>query len=636
MTRRFLGVPWLFAVAYAAVGFSLYFAIGVVAEHGLGLTPLVFLVAGVLFILATLSYVEGGAMFLERGGSSTLARHAFNEVVSFIAGWAILIDFIVVVSLAAVSVPHYLSPLWDGFTHGWGEIAMAAIVIAIVTLANVRGVTGRMRQWPLVMLALADIGLQLAVIVVGAIVAFHPDLLTTGVDLFGQPSWRELAEALGLATLAFAGIEAASDLAPDLEWEPRDLGRVVGAGAVVLPLVYAGMTAVALMAVPVMTGAGGPHTELAGRYIEEPILGVVKSFDPHALSVIMQVAVVAIAPVVLAWAAGTSMLGLSRHVYVLATHRQVPSWLGKLGPRSTPYVAILAAGVIAFGLAIPGDVRLLAGLYAFGATLAVAIAHLSVIRLRMTDPNAERPFRIPFDIRVGNTRLPLLAIVGAVLMLLLWVAVLVFRAKARWVGGGWMLFGIVGYVIYRRVVEGTGIQTAVAVPERALRKNVPEVEYERILVPVFGSRLDDEIMGMAGRLADAADEPGERPPRLEVIYVMDLPLTVPLDAPPPRDRLAEAEAVLRRAREVGEEYETVEVDTAVVPARNVGAGIVQEARRRDVEAIVMGGEPPTRVRGGAVLGGVRGARPREIGEITEYVLRKAPCPVLITAPPEEG
>ena len=126
LTRRVLGVPWLFAVAYSAVGFSLYFSIGVVADRGLGLTPLIFLAAGLLFVLATLTYVEGGAMFLERGGSSTLARHAFNELVSFIAGWAILIDYIIVIALAAVSVPHYLSPIWGGFTHGWAEIAVAA------------------------------------------------------------------------------------------------------------------------------------------------------------------------------------------------------------------------------------------------------------------------------------------------------------------------------------------------------------------------------------------------------------------------------------------------------------------------------------------------------------------------------
>ena len=163
-------------------------------------------------------------------------------------------------------------------------------------------------------------------------------------------------------------------------------------------------------------------------------------------------------------------------------------------------------------------------------------------------------------------------------MALLWLAVVVFHARARWVGGGWMLFGIVAYVIYRGFVERTSLTKRVSVPEEALRKEVREAEYGNILVPIFGSELDDDIVSTAGRLADAADEPGEERPRLEVIYVVEQPLTVPLDAPPPKERLEAAEAALQRAREVGEEYESVEVDTDLVSAR--GRWGLGSSRRR--------------------------------------------------------
>jgi APA family basic amino acid/polyamine antiporter len=634
LSGRFPGIPLQTAVAYAAIGFSLYFSIGVVARLGLGLTPVIFLAAGLLLVLATLTYVEGGAMFAERGGSASFARHAFNELISFIAGWAILIDYIIVVSFAAIAIAHYLSPIWDGFAHGWVEIAVAAWAIAFGVAINIGGFTRYVRQRPLIAVALADVMLQIGVIVAGAIVAFHPDRLTDHVELFTSPSARHLLEALAVATLAFAGIEAASDLAPDFRWRPKDLRTVVAGSALALPLIYAGMAAIALMAVPVVGGPHGPHTALGGKFIEEPVLGVVMSYEPGWLSTVLQVGVVAIAPVVLTWAVSTSMLGLSRHVYVLATNRQVPSWLGRLGSRSTPYIAILAAAVIAFALAIPGDVRLLAEIYAFGATLAITIAHLSIVRLRWTQPDRERPYRIPFELNVAGRRLPLPAILGALLMALLWLAVVIFHARARWVGGGWMLFGVAAYVVYRKYVERTSLTKRVSVPEEALRKAVREAEYGNILVPIFGSELDDDIVGTAGRLADAADEPGEERPRLEVIYVVEQPLTVPLDAPPPKERLERAEAALERAREVGEEYESVEVETDLVAARTLGAGIVEEARRRDVEVIVMGGEPPSRVRGGPVLGGRGGSRPPEVGEVTEYVLNKAPCRVLLTAPPE--
>ena len=637
MTRRFLGVPWLFAVAYSAVGFSLYFAIGVVADRGLGLTPLIFLAAGVLFVLTTLTYTEGSVMFLERGGSTTMARYAFNELVSFAAGWAILIDYVIVIALAAITVPHYLAPISDSFSHSGGEVLTAGAVIAVVAGINMLGVTGRGRQRVLVVLALADLALQLAVIGVGAAVAFEPDLLTAELDLFASPSLEDVIYAAVIATVAFAGIEAASDLAPDLEFEPPDLKRVLTAGAVLVPLVYAAMAVVALMAVPVVATPQGPETELAGRFIDDPIMGVVQSYEPAWLADVMRWAVAVVAPVVLVWAASTSMLGVSRHMYVLATNRQIPSWLGKLGrEHTTPYVAIGIAAVMAFGLVIPADIEFLAGVYAFGALLAISIAHLAVIRLRVIDAERERPYRIPLDVMVRGHRLPLPAMIAAVITILAWASVIAFHDGARYLGGGWMVFGLVGYVIYRRVVEGTSVTKRVTVPAEALMKEPPEVEYGSILVPIFGTELDDDIVGTAGRLAAAAepDSPDGRGSRLDVIYVMALPLTVPVDAPAPKEQRERAETALRRAREVGEEYESVDVATDIVSARTVGAGIVEAARTRGVEAIVMGGEPPTRVRGGAILGGIGASRPPEIGEVTEYVLRKAPCRVLLTAPPE--
>jgi basic amino acid/polyamine antiporter, APA family len=636
LARRFLGAPLLFAIAYSAVGFSIYFALGVVADRGLGLTPLIFLAAGLLFVFATMTYIEGAAMYRDPGGSSTLARHAFNELVSFIAGWAILIDYIIVIALAAVSTPHYLGPIWGGFTHGGGEVAIAVGVVAVAGVINARGHTGQGRQGVLIGLALGDLALQVLVIAVGAVVVWDPGVLTAELDPFTSPSLEDAVYALVIATVAFAGIEAASDLAPDLDFRPGDLTWVVKTTTLLLPLAYAGIAAVALMALPVTGGPDGPETALGGPYIDDPVLGVVQSYEPAWLSTAMEVAVVAVAPAVLVWAAVTTMLGLSRHVYVLATNRQIPSWLGKLGRRrATPFVAIWSAAAICIALVIPGDVEMLAGVYAFGATLAIAIAHLSIVRLRITQPDRPRPFRAPLNVSIGDHRLPLPALIGAALMFPAWVSVIAFHDTALYVGGGWMLVGIVGYVVYRLVVEQTPLTRRVTVPAEALVKDAVDVEYGGILVPVFGTTLDDDIVSTAGRLADAALDPGETPPRLEVVYVLEVPLTIPLDAPPPAERMRVANRALERAQQIGEEYETVEVATSVVRARDTGAGIVQAARERDVEVIVMGAEPPTKVRGGAILGGIGGSRPAEIGPVTEYVLRKAPCPVLVTAPPAE-
>jgi basic amino acid/polyamine antiporter, APA family len=638
LLQRGLGVPGLFVAVYSAVGFSIYFALGVVADRGLGLTPLIFLAAGLLFVLTTLSYVEGGAMFRERGGSSSFARHAFNELIAFIAGWAILIDYLIVAALAAISVPHYLEPLTGDLSSSGMEIAVAAAVIIAACLLNAFNITGRGRERPLAILALADIALQLAVIGVGVLAVFHPERLTDQLDLFTDPSFQDVTYAAVVAMLAYAGIEAASDLAPDIEVHPRDLKRIVSVGAVAVPLVYAGMAAIALMAVPVVAGPDGPQTALGNEFVEAPVLGVVSAYDPAWVSDAMRWLVALVAAPVLFWAVTTALLGVSRHMYTLAINRQIPSWLGKLNSRhATPHVAIAISGAIALGLVLPTDVKLLAGLYAFGAMLAITIAQLSIIRLRVKEPDRPRPFRVPFDLTWRGARLPVPALFAALLSGLAFLSVLAYHDTARWVGGGWMAFGLLFYVVYRKLVEGTTLTKRVSVTEKALTKQVPELSYRNILVPVFGTKLDDDIVATAGRLAAAEEESrdGEGPQtHLDLVYVIEVPLTEALDAELDQEVERAAARALRRASDVGEEYADVRVTAEAVRARDVGVGIVEAARRSGAEAIVIGGEPPTKIRGGATLGGIGAAKPAEIGAATEYVLKKAPCRVLLTAPPE--
>ena len=344
-------MPGLFVAVYSAVGFSIYFSLGVVADRGLGLTPLIFLAAGLLFVVTTLSYVEGGAMLRERGGSSSFARNAFNELIAFIAGWAILIDYLIVAALAAISVPHYLEPISSNLSEAGWEIGIAGAVIVAACVLNMLNITGRSRERPLAILALADIALQLAVIVVGVLAVFHPDRLTDQINLFTSPDFHDIVYASVVAMLAYAGIEAASDLAPDINVNPRDLKRIVSVGALAVPLVYAGMAAIALMAVPVVAGPNGPETALGHRYVEAPVLGVVSAYHPVWVSDAMRWLVVIVATPVLFWAVTTALLGVSRHIYTLAINRQIPSWLGKLNSRhATPQVAIAISGVIAIGL----------------------------------------------------------------------------------------------------------------------------------------------------------------------------------------------------------------------------------------------------------------------------------------------
>jgi len=629
------GALWLLTITWASVGFSIYFALGVVAKHGLGLTPVIFLVAGLLFVLTMFTYIEGSAMLRERGGSSAFARHAFNETLAFIAGWAILLDLLIVIALAVLSVPSYLEP-FTGDLDGtvWGAAIILAVVVYVAGM-NVIDVPARRRPWFLLVLAGADLLVQLLVLVVGIFVVLNPSLLTDSLDLWSSPGVEDVIYAAVLAMLAYTGIEAVANLIPDLDLDPERFGKVITRTVWLVPVIYAGIATIALMALPVLSGPDGPSTELGTTYLDAPILGVVSAFDPTWLADAMRLMVAFVASLTLIWAANTAMLGVSRHVYSLAVNRQIPSWLGQLGDRyETPFKAILICAVIVFGLAMTGDIEMLAGLYAFGATLAITIANLSVIKLRFSRPEAERPFSIPFSVRLGSGSLPLPAVAGAVLGALALVSVLIYHDSARWVGGAWLLFGVGSYAVYRLVFEQIGMNRHVTVDPRSLTRPHLKPGLSRIMVPVFGTDIDEDIVSTAGLLAiDPRSDGSGGGAELVILYTIEVPLSLGIHDPLPEGVEAEAVRATERAAEIAREYSGVKVRTRISRVRRTGSGIVFAAGDMRADAIVLGAEPPNAIRGGARLGGVGEARPEEVGPVTAYVLKRAPCQVLLTAPP---
>jgi APA family basic amino acid/polyamine antiporter len=393
-----------------------------------------------------------------------------------------------------------------------------------------------------------------------------------------------------------------------------------------------------VMAFPVHGG----HTDLATRFANAPMVGIVSRMHPHWLAETLRYVVAALGSLTLVAAANSAMLGLSRLAYSLSTNRQIPSGLGRLHPqRSTPYVLIILAGIIAAGLVVPEDLDFLIGIYAFGAMLAFTIAHLSICRLRFKEPDRDRPYRVPLGVKLRGGELPLPAVFGAVASAAGWIAVVVVHQPARYVGFAWMLVGIALYVVYRRADETSLLRRVTVSPQvlRAEPRRERERDYGSILVPLFGTDLDDDIVQTAARLVsgEPTDEAAIDAATIEALWIFVIPMSLPLDARLPDAQIKHARQVLARAKAVGEEYTGVEVATATVRTRRAGFAIVDEARRRGVEAIVMGAEEPSRIRGGARLGG-RGPLEAPVGEITRYVVNKAPSRVLVTARParDEG
>ncbi|HEV2062763.1 MAG TPA: APC family permease, partial [Solirubrobacteraceae bacterium] len=543
--RRWLGSPTLFAIVYTSVASAIYFALGVIAENALGLTPLVFLLGAVFFVVTTMTYVEGASLHQERAGSTVFARYAFNELVSFVAAWAILLDFLILVAVAAYMTSDYMGVFWDGFEHGAGETALVLGVVGYVALRNFLGFSTK-RAKRILALVVTDLAVQLVVIVLGLFLVLDVTQLVDQVDLGATPEWDELVFAATLVTVAFTSLESASGLAGEVAVGRRGLKRMVSSVALAVVVIYVGMSVVALSALPVVGG----ETELGTTYLERPVLGVVAAYDPAWLADVLRYVVGVLATITLIAAANSGMLGLSRLAYSLGTNRQIPSAVGRLHPsRATPFVVIAVAAVLVGGLTLTKDIEFLVGIYAFGALLAFTIAHLSIVVLRFREPDRPRPYRVPFNVRVRGYDVPVPAAVGGVLSLLAFLSVLVLHEGARYVGLGWMAAGLVLYLVYR-VLEDKPVLRRVTVPQAALQ--IPrerfEAEYASILVPLMGGPLDDDIVQTAGRLAteERSDlDPDAEGATIEALWVFEVPMSLPIDARLPDAQLEQARAALR-------------------------------------------------------------------------------------------
>jgi APA family basic amino acid/polyamine antiporter len=616
--ERVLGTPALFATAYGNVGSSIYYALGLTAFYALGLTPLVFVVAGIVFAATAATYAEGTARFPEAGGSASFSRHAFDELVSFVAGWAQMLVYVVTVAVSAFFVPHYLSIFWEPLrTNPW-DIVGGAIVIVVLVGLNVVGVQEAARLS--ITLAVVDFATQLLLVVIGFALVFSPDVLVDNVHWGVAPTWTNLAISIPVAMLAYTGVETVSNLAE----EARDPVRTVPnsyklvAGAVFA--IYFTLPLVALSALPVQEIEGELTTYLAlppeeGGFANDPILGVVENLGlEDRLLDAAEIYVGVLAATILFIATNAGVIGASRITYSMASHRQLPEALRRLHPRfKTPWLAlVLFAGIAPILVILPGDVNFVGTLYSLGATLSFTVAHVSLVRLRMQEgADADVVYRARPNLQVGGVVWPLFAIGGAIATGASFLVLVVQNPTTRWAGLGWMLLGLVGYAVYRRRFVHASVREIVKAPPAfgpALA-----LEYRRLLVPVIPGQPSDAAMDVACRLA------AERGSRIVALNILEIPLDQPITQELPElERAANRE--LDEAAAIGSSY-GVQVLTRLERARAAGPAVVEEADARNTEIIVLGA-PRRRL---------TAAQAAVLGKTVDYILKHANCRVLVTA-----
>jgi basic amino acid/polyamine antiporter, APA family len=609
---RVHGVGALFAAAYGNVGSSIYYALGVTAAFALGLTPVAFVISGLIFAATAATYAEATVMYPEAGGSSSFARHAFNEFVSFVAAWGQMLNYTITVAISAFFVPHYLAVFWPWLGESPGDVIGGAVLIIALALINIRG-TEESAKLNLV-LAVADLATQVILVGIGLVLVLSPEILVDNVNLGVAPTWSDFALGVAVGMIAYTGIETISNMAEEAKDAARTIPRSVGLTVVAVLALYLLIPIVALSAMPVTQDAAGNYmTELGTTFADDPILGIVENLGlAHMPTEVLRYYVGVLAAVILLIATNAGLIGVSRLTYSMGQHRQLPEGLRQVHPKyRTPYIAILIFSVIAIVTLLPGQTDFLATMYSFGAMLSFTIAHVALIQLRRKKADVERSWKPPLNIRAFGVEVPLSAVFGGLGTFTAWVVVMALNPTTLFAGLGWMALGISLYVLYRRSQRLPLTETVKVVLPEPL--GVEEVEYRSILVA-----FDDDDPFSPETVATAVKLASKRRRGIHVHSMMTVPTNLPLDAQMPEGE-AEAQRKIEEAKLIGGQRVTGHV-SRVRPGQ-AGYSVADEAAEIKAEAIVVG----LRYRNGVPL----------YGKALQTILGERPCRVIVVSDPTD-
>ena len=623
---RFLGAPGLFAIAYGEIGSSLYYALGLTAVYALSATPFVFLAAGVLFALAAAAYAEGGATIPESGGAAAFARRAFNDLVGFIAGWAAALDYVIAIALSALFLPHYVVGAF-GHPAALSNREAAAVAVGVLVVVTAFRLIRRTDVYRVgIVLAALDLLVQVSLALLGLALLFEPHKLANNINLGVRPTWNSLAFSLPVAMVAYTGLEKVSTLTGLAKDPEKSVPRSVRSSVFTVIIVYAAVATAALSAFPAHRDPSAPagySSGLSTTWVNAPLLGLVDAIGQHTshlVEVALRVGVGLTAAAILLLAIATGFSGCARLTESLGRHTQLPSVFARQSRRTlVPPAGIIGVGAVSASFLVVAaffqqeEALTLASLYSFGILLAFMLTQASIVWLRIVEPDMPRPFKMRGNVWIGGRLIPITSIVGGLLSFVAWVVALGTHPGARVVGPLWMIGGLLVYAVVR-VRSGLPLVDRVEEAE-APPADIVELSHGAIVVPL--ERLDpigEEMMATACRLAVEAEA------TVVGVSAIVIPVREPLDAPRP-DRESEVEAVQQMATSLAEEYDVLYVGV-VERTRSPGRLVVDAAVRHKAALIVVGSPEKRRL--------ARSAQEQFFGSTVDFILRKAPCRVIVT------
>jgi len=416
----------------------------------MGATPIALGIAGILFIFTALTYAEGTAMLPEAGGSASFARHGFNDLAGFTAGWALMLSYIVTISISAFTIPPYLGYFWEGLKID--PIAGTATSIGIVLFLMGINIIG-VKQTSILNIgaAIIDIATQVSLILIGLILILIPNPEILVEHMFSPGNWptpSNLILGIALASIAYTGIETMSQMAEETRQPEKRVPRALIMMIVTVLVMFAGISLVSLSA---MT-----PQELATVWSRDPVAGIAAKLPIALISDVLKPLIAVLAGTILLIATNAGLMGISRLAFSLGSHKLVPAVFSRVHPRfKTPYISIILFSLVAILILVPGffatDIfKNIGALYAFGSLLAFMFAHASILTLRARRPDLPRPFKLGWNLRIKGRELPISAIIGLATTAIIWIIILITQPRSSWIGIIWMAVGFIIYFIYRR------------------------------------------------------------------------------------------------------------------------------------------------------------------------------------------
>lgn len=468
--KREVGWYGSFAMGYADVGADLYVAIGLVAFYAAGASPIAFAIASITYVCTGLAYAELATAYPYAGGAQVYAMKAFNDLIGFVAGWAVMLDYTVDIALFSIASAGYLSFFFPWLKYSIVElsvlglglkisyIGLSAFVLVLALLfLNAIGITESSAFNEL--LVSLDLIVESVILITGILLAFGLMLFLSQIDYFGATSvfsnivyvmpslgtqTQNFIYGITLAMTSFIGIESIAQAAEETKRPQRWIPRANKLSIVAVIVFAVGLSTLSMGIMPWQDLAGAQTDPMAAIASRIPYIG-------HFLAPIVALTGFTICYV----STNTGVIGASRVVFSMGRFNLMPTWFYKIHRRfRTPIRTIAVFGFIGATIALLGELHFVADLYNFGALLSYVIVNVSLIVLRNKEPDAYRAWKLPGTLKIqihGRPILiPVISIIGAIATGTMWALVVGFHAEGRIVGTIWLATGVFGFMVFRR------------------------------------------------------------------------------------------------------------------------------------------------------------------------------------------